>query len=166
RYPAVPALPRRTRVRPAQPALAHPPAHHRQPQQNRRHRTRCPRPDPFRAWLHHMNFAEITSLSSPGSPRGGALFISGYWLGFRLPRILFSPTGAVGTLGIPIFRRFSWARNTGLVFHRLFLVGILGMAKSDGNIVSRPRAGHGWGNEHYGARLVGPAPSPDSSSPW
>jgi hypothetical protein len=36
-----------TRVRPAQPALAHPPAHHRQPQQNRRHRTRRARPHPF-----------------------------------------------------------------------------------------------------------------------
>jgi len=62
RPPALPALPGRTRVRPAQPALAHPPAHHRQPQQNRRHRPRRTRPHPFRARLHHMNFGEITSL--------------------------------------------------------------------------------------------------------
>src|SRR5215468_9643910 len=51
RHPALPALPGRTRVRPAQPALAHPPAHHRQPQQNRRHRPRRTRPHPLRARL-------------------------------------------------------------------------------------------------------------------
>ena len=62
RHPALPALPGRTRVRPAHRPLAHPPAHHRQPQQDRRHRPRRPRPHPFRARLHHMNFAEITSL--------------------------------------------------------------------------------------------------------
>ena len=48
---------------PAQPALAHPAAHHGQPQQNRRHRPRRPRPHPFRARLHHMKFAEITSIT-------------------------------------------------------------------------------------------------------
>jgi hypothetical protein len=63
RHPAIFALPGRTRVRPAQPALAHPPAHHRQPQQNRRHRPRRPRPHPFRARLHHMKFSEITSVT-------------------------------------------------------------------------------------------------------
>ncbi len=63
RHPAVPALPGRTRVRPAHRPLAHPPAHHRQPQQNRRHRPRRARPHPFRARLHHMKFAEITSVS-------------------------------------------------------------------------------------------------------
>ena len=62
RDPAVPALPRRTRVRAAHRLLAHPPAHHRQPQQDRRHRPRRPRPHPFRARLHHMNFTEITSV--------------------------------------------------------------------------------------------------------
>src|SRR5690606_29673582 len=47
--PPRPALPRRTRVRPAQRPLAHPPAHHRQPQQNRRHHPRRTRPHSFRA---------------------------------------------------------------------------------------------------------------------
>src|SRR5450755_2916845 len=60
--PALPALPRRTRVRAAQPALAHPPARHRQPQQDRRHCPRRTRPHPFRARLHQMKIAEITSL--------------------------------------------------------------------------------------------------------
>ena len=63
RHPALTALPRRTRVRPAHRPLAHPPAHHRQPQQDRRHRPRRPRPHPFRARLHHMKIAEITSLN-------------------------------------------------------------------------------------------------------
>ena len=53
----------RTRVRPAHRPLAHPPAHHRQPQQDRRHRPRRTRPHPFRARLHHMKFAEITSVT-------------------------------------------------------------------------------------------------------
>jgi hypothetical protein len=44
--------------------VAHPSPHHRQPQQNRRHRPRGARPHPFRARLHHMNFVEITSLSA------------------------------------------------------------------------------------------------------
>ena len=56
------ALPGRTRVRPAHRPLAHPPAHHRQPLQDRRYRPRRPRPDPFRARLHQMKIAEITSL--------------------------------------------------------------------------------------------------------
>jgi hypothetical protein len=59
-----PALPRGTRVRAAHRPVAHPSPHHRQPQQNRRHRPRGARPHPFRARLHHMNFVEITSLAS------------------------------------------------------------------------------------------------------
>jgi hypothetical protein len=43
--------------------LTYSPAHHRQPQQDQRHRPRRTRPDPFRIWLHQMNFAEITSLA-------------------------------------------------------------------------------------------------------
>jgi hypothetical protein len=54
RHPALPALPRRTRVRPARPALEHPAAHHRQPWQNRRHRPGCLSPHPIRARLHLM----------------------------------------------------------------------------------------------------------------
>src|SRR5450755_4046787 len=60
--PALPALPRRTRVRAAQPALAHSSARHRQPQQDRRHCPRRTRPHPFRARLHQMKIAEITSM--------------------------------------------------------------------------------------------------------
>jgi hypothetical protein len=62
RHPALAALPGRTRLRPAHRPLAHPPAHHRQPRQNRRHRPRRARPHPFRVRLHHMKFAEITSV--------------------------------------------------------------------------------------------------------
>ena len=51
-----------TRVRAAHRPVAHPSPHHRQPQQNRRHRPRGARPHPFRARLHHMNFVEITSI--------------------------------------------------------------------------------------------------------
>ena len=53
---------------PCSPALAHPPAHHRQPQQNRRHRPRRPCPHPFRTRLHHMKFAEITSVGEQERP--------------------------------------------------------------------------------------------------
>ena len=50
---------------PAHRPLAHPPAHHSQPQQDRRHRPRRARPHPFRIRLRHVN--------SPRSPhrRGG-----------------------------------------------------------------------------------------------
>ena len=64
RPPAFPALPRGTRVRAAHRPVAHPSPHHRQPQQNRRHRPRAARPHPVRARLHHMNFVEITSVPS------------------------------------------------------------------------------------------------------
>ena len=47
------------------PALAHPPAHHRQPQQDRRHRPRRAHPCPFRARLYQLKIAEITSMSLP-----------------------------------------------------------------------------------------------------
>jgi hypothetical protein len=60
---AIPSLPRRTRIRPAQPALAHPPAHHHQPQQDHPDSTRRPRPHPLRAQLHQMTTAN--SLRSP-----------------------------------------------------------------------------------------------------
>ena len=50
--------------------LAHPPAHHRQPQQDRRHRPRRTRPHPFRARLHQMKIAEITSASGCTSTVG------------------------------------------------------------------------------------------------
>ena len=50
----VPALPRRTRIRPADRPLAYPPAHHRQPQQDRRHRPRHAHPYPFRARLYQL----------------------------------------------------------------------------------------------------------------
>jgi hypothetical protein len=62
--PAFPALPRGTRVRAAHRPVAHPSPHHRQPQQNRRHRPRGARPHPFRAQLHHMNFVDITSMNN------------------------------------------------------------------------------------------------------
>ena len=62
---------------PCSPALAHPPAHHRQPQQNRRHHPRRPRPHPFRARLHHMKFAEITSV--PGRLTRAPVVSSRYW---------------------------------------------------------------------------------------
>jgi choline dehydrogenase-like flavoprotein len=42
-------------------------AHHRQPQQDRRHCPRRTRPHPFRARLHQMKIAEITSLDSDRS---------------------------------------------------------------------------------------------------
>ena len=48
---AVPALPRRTRLRPAHRPLARPAAHHRQPTQNRRHRRRRTRTHPIRTPL-------------------------------------------------------------------------------------------------------------------
>jgi len=66
RPPGVPALPRRARVRAAHSAMADPPAHHRQPQQDHQNHPRCPRPHPIRTWLHQMStrdFAEITSMS-------------------------------------------------------------------------------------------------------
>jgi len=54
RPPVLAALPGRTRLRAAHRPLAHPPAHHRQPQQDQRHRASRARPHPFRARLHHM----------------------------------------------------------------------------------------------------------------
>jgi hypothetical protein len=62
RHPALPALPGRTRVRAAQPALAHPPAHHGQPPQNRRHHPRRPGADPCRTRLPHLT-AGATALA-------------------------------------------------------------------------------------------------------
>ena len=51
------ALPGRTRVRPGHRPLAHPPAHHRQPRQDRRHRAGSACPHPFRIRLHQMKIA-------------------------------------------------------------------------------------------------------------
>jgi peptide methionine sulfoxide reductase MsrB len=53
-------------VRAAHRPLAHPPAHHRQPRQNRRHRPCSAGPHPFRARLDHVNFTEITSVMLDG----------------------------------------------------------------------------------------------------
>jgi len=53
--------------------LAHSPAHHRQPQQDRRYRPRRARPHPFRTRLHQMKIAEIMApLATTGTdgPRG------------------------------------------------------------------------------------------------
>ena len=50
-----PPQPGRTRIRPAQPALDHPPAHHRQPQKNHRDSPRRTRPHPIRAQIHQLN---------------------------------------------------------------------------------------------------------------
>ena len=47
---------------PAHPALGHPPARHRQSQQNHRDNPRRPRPHPIRAQVPHLKFGEITSL--------------------------------------------------------------------------------------------------------
>ena len=60
---ALSALPGRTRIRAAHRALAHPAAHHRQPQQDQRHRPGRARPHPFRVRLHQMKIAEITSFT-------------------------------------------------------------------------------------------------------
>ena len=60
---ALSALPGRTRIRAAHRALAHPAAHHRQPQQDQRHRPCRARPHPFRVRLHQMKIAEITSFT-------------------------------------------------------------------------------------------------------
>jgi hypothetical protein len=68
RPPAVAALPGRTRVRTAHRPLAGAEARHRQPQQDRRHRPRGPRPHPFRARLHHIN-PLITSASPTPAAR-------------------------------------------------------------------------------------------------
>jgi DDE superfamily endonuclease len=51
---SVPVLPARTRVRSAHRPLAYPPPHHRQSRQNRGHRPRRARADPFRVHLHHL----------------------------------------------------------------------------------------------------------------
>ncbi|WP_432844230.1 hypothetical protein [Dactylosporangium sp. CA-092794] len=52
---AVPALPRRTRPRPARTTLARPATRHRQPVQNRRPRESSARAHPFRAPLQRLN---------------------------------------------------------------------------------------------------------------
>ncbi len=75
------SLPGRTRVRPAHRPLACPAAHHRQPRQNRRHRPRSPGPDPFRARLHHMNFAEITSVIGTHTVLQGRYSVTECWPG-------------------------------------------------------------------------------------
>src|SRR5690606_9800481 len=80
--PPRPALPRRTRVRPAQRPLAHPPAHHRQPQQNRRHHPRRTRPHSFRARPPTRNSVRSTHC--------GALTIQ---LRPHLPRTINPPAG-------------------------------------------------------------------------
>lgn len=64
--PARPALPGRTRLRPAHPTLAHPSAHHRRPQQHRRHHQSRARSHPFRTRLPDMKVAEITSVTTCG----------------------------------------------------------------------------------------------------
>ena len=59
---ARPPQPGRTRIRPAHPALDHPPAHHRQPQKNHRDSPGRPRPHPIRAQIPQLKIVEITSL--------------------------------------------------------------------------------------------------------
>ena len=71
--PTRPALPRRTRICPAQRPLAHPPAHHHQPQQNRRHHPRRTRPHPFRIRPPPRN-----SLRSPQGDAGSSPVLFGF----------------------------------------------------------------------------------------
>jgi hypothetical protein len=60
------AMPRRTRLRPANPALADPPARHHEPRRNRPDRPARTRPRAIRAQDAHLKAAENTSMHRDG----------------------------------------------------------------------------------------------------